>query len=207
MSRQGPPQVKVSKIESNTRITITNDGLTANNTGNSFDTVRANVKVRSGKWFYECKIESYGTVQVGWVTDEFTPSSSAGNGVGDDAHSWAYDGSRQQKWNNGSSYYGQYWSSGDVIGCALDLENKKMSFFRNGSDMGVAFENFNPSSGMYPAATVSSSQKVTFNFGKTKFAYPHPDSDFKMLHCFLTEEELGKLNKIFNEAKGTAPHR
>jgi hypothetical protein len=36
----------------------------------------------------------------------------AGNGVGDDSNSWAYDGSRQRKWHAGSAYYGQYWYAG-----------------------------------------------------------------------------------------------
>lgn len=162
----------------------------------------------------------------------------AGNGVGDDENSWAYDGSRQQKWHGGSEYYGQYWSSGklipstlfcfsllffefvlsflylfllipllkgDIIGCAVDLDNKKMNFFRNGSDMGVAYEGFNFGDGLSPAASFSNGQSMTFNFGKTTFRYPHPNSEFKMLHCFLTEEELANLTKVFNNYKGTLP--
>jgi len=201
MSRSGPPTVKLEKVDKNASISITGDGLVANNSGNNFDSVKANVKLRSGKWYYEARLDSYGTVQVGWCTGEFQPDISQGNGVGDDQNSWAYDGSRQQKWHGGSEYYGQYWSNGDIIGCALDLDNKKMHFFRNGSDMGVAYEGFSIGDGLFPAASFSNGQAMTFNFGKTNFRYPHPNSEFKMMHCVLTQEELNNLTKIFNQYK------
>jgi len=201
MSRQGPPAAKVEKLEKNMRINVTGDGLVVNNPGNNFDSVKGNVKLRSGKWYYEARLDSYGMVQIGWCTSEFKPNTSAGTGVGGDQFSWAYDGSRQQKWHGGSEYYGQYWSNGDIIGCAVDLDNKKMNFFRNGSDMGVAYENFNSGDGLYPAASFSNGQSMTFNFGKSNFRYPHSNAEFKMLHCFLSEEELANLTKLFNQYK------
>ncbi len=45
-------------------------------------------------------------------------------------------------------------------------------------------------------------QQCSFNFGKTPFAYPHPNSDYKVLHCFLSEAEVEKLNQLFNKYKG-----
>jgi len=163
----------MEKVDKNARLNITGDSLVVNNNGNNFESVKANVKLRSGKWYYEARLDSYGLVQIGWCTSAFKPDTAAGNGVGDDENSWAYDGSRQQKWHGGSESYGQYWSSGDIIGCAVDLDNKKMNFFRNGSDMGVAYEGFNFGDGLCPAASFSNGQSMTFNFGKTNFRYPH----------------------------------
>lgn len=113
-----------------------------------------------------------------------TPEQTqAGNGVGDDAQSWAYDGSRQRKWHAGSGYYGQYWyagtqhflscslscglsrvwigSPGDFIGVAIDLDAKKMDFYRNGYHMGTAYEGFSVGDGLYPALTLSGSTLTT----------------------------------------------
>jgi hypothetical protein len=45
-------------------------------------------------------------------------------------------------------------------------------------------------------------QQCSFNFGKTPFTYPHPNSDFKVLHCFLSEAEVESLNQLFNKYKG-----
>jgi len=189
------------KAEKTSRVTVSADGLTVNNTGSTFDTVKSDVKVKSGKWYYEVKLITNGLFQIGWCTSDFRPDANAGNGVGDDAKSWAYDGSRQKKWNSGSEYYGQYWYTGDHIGVALDLDNKKMNFYRNGSDLGVAFENFNPGDGLHPAATLSQGQQCVFNFGKTPYIYPPPSADFRILHCFLTDAELDNLNKLFAKYK------
>ena len=53
----------------------------------------------------------------------------------------AYDGKRLCKWNGPSSPYGQAWTSGDVIGCCIDLDAREISFYRNGVSLGVAFTN------------------------------------------------------------------
>jgi len=77
-----------------------------------------------------------------------------------------------------------------------------MNFFRNGTDLGVAYQNFNISDGLWPAATVAKQQGLTFNFGKTPLRYPHPSSEYRLIHCNLSETDLANLNKIFNEYKG-----
>ena len=65
-----------------------------------------------------------GVMQVGWADQFFKGDSENGDGVGDDQHSWAYDGCRQQKWNGEAPEdYGAAWSAGDVVGCLLDLES------------------------------------------------------------------------------------
>ena len=46
-----------------------------------------------------------------------------GDGTGDDEHSWSYDGHRTSKWHNGSTTWGKSWSSGQVVGCAVDSDN------------------------------------------------------------------------------------
>ncbi len=48
---------------------------------------------------------------------------SNGEGVGDDDHSWAFDGQRQQKWHAGPSAFGSQWRDGDVVGFAADMTN------------------------------------------------------------------------------------
>jgi hypothetical protein len=114
------------------------------------------VSLERGKWYYECELRSNGVMQVGWADHLFT-SKEEDDGVGDDAHSWAYDGCRQRCWTNGeSSEYGLSWQAGDVVGCLLDLDNNQdsskeggggggggergtLSFTLNGEAMPVAF--------------------------------------------------------------------
>jgi hypothetical protein len=38
--------------------------------------VRCNVKLRSGKWFYEVKLDTNGLFQIGWCNTAFTPDAA-----------------------------------------------------------------------------------------------------------------------------------
>ena len=69
----------------------------------------------------------------------FKCDSSLGEGVGDDGHSWAFDGFRRQRWHGRAgeqdgggdgdgvgggvrgSPWGRLWRTGDVVGCAADV--------------------------------------------------------------------------------------
>ncbi|CAN0162038.1 unnamed protein product, partial [Scytosiphon promiscuus] len=83
-------------------------------------------------------------MQIGWADHSFVPGGpESGDGIGDVPGSWAYDGVRQQRWNDGQSDYGEAWQVGDVVGCLLSIDGAaqtaSMSFTLNGKDMGVAF--------------------------------------------------------------------
>ena len=51
------------------------------------------------------------------------------------------------------SPYGEAWTAGDVIGCALDLDSGVVSFARNGRDLGPAFTGVRPLA-YYPAVSL-----------------------------------------------------
>ncbi|XP_031385849.1 E3 ubiquitin-protein ligase RKP isoform X2 [Punica granatum] len=138
-----------------------------------FSSVRANACVWKGKWMYEVILETSGIQQLGWATLScpFTDQK----GVGDADDSYAFDGRRVRKWNKEEEPYGQSWVAGDVIGCCIDLENAKISFYRNGTSLGVAFcgiRRMEPGAGYYPAISLSQGERCEFNFGARPFRYP-----------------------------------
>ena len=53
--------------------------------------------VREGVWFYEVEVITAGLMQIGWASPFFQPSEESGDGVGDDLHSFSFDGFRQLK--------------------------------------------------------------------------------------------------------------
>ncbi|OQS01680.1 regulator of chromosome condensation (RCC1)-like protein [Achlya hypogyna] len=135
------------------------------------------VSLFSGAWFYEVEVVTSGLIQIGWIDGHFQGSSDQGEGVGDHAHSWSYDGNRQRRWNSGSSTYGDKWKAGDVIGCLLDLDAAEMRFFRNGIDLGVAYAEFHTArgdarSGMMPGISLERGEIIRLNLGHSAFAYP-----------------------------------
>lgn len=112
--------------------------------------------------------------------------------IGDDRFSFAYDGHRVLKWHDGSEnfywetsitfwtdifwskdqVYGKAWKTGDIVGCAIDINANKIKFFLNGEDLGDAFVNINEftTPPFYPAITMQySSTKANMIFRSSQF--------------------------------------
>lgn len=153
-----------------------------------FSTVAApDAKFSSGACYYEVEcVKVRGIVQMGWMTEGFTTSTSySGNGVGDDAHSWGADGVRQCKWPM-TTEFGSEWSNGDVIGFAADLDAKTLSISVNGSfaePNGLLFSEIK-ADWLAPALTGDNGQ-FRVNFGDRPFAHSPPDESYVSVHSLL----------------------
>lgn len=140
----------------------------------------AGVLLTRGKWYYEIKcLEESCAPQHGWADLDFIGGSRSGVGVGDDKHSWGYDGRRaprQGLWADGPVEFGRQWKIGDICSAAADLESRRLSFALNGNwgaPMGVAAEGISYICGLIPAFT-SQGGKVSVNLGESPFAHPVP---------------------------------
>jgi Kip1 ubiquitination-promoting complex protein 1 len=139
----------------------------------NFSTVRANVAVFRGKWLYEVQLDSSGILQIGWTPQNARFTSE--EGIGDSAHSYAYDGKRQRKWNVNAAPYGDRWTAGDVITCGIDMDTGTIKYWRNGKDLGDAFTNIRrrvPNGAYLPGISLSYGERCEVNFGDRPFAYP-----------------------------------
>lgn len=61
------------------------------------------------------------------------------------------------------------------MGCALDLDSGKLTFYRNGQSLGVAYDRvrtMQPSLAYFPAVSLSHAERCTLNFGAKPFVYP-----------------------------------
>ena len=125
-------------------IALTNGNLTATNSASTHRSVFSTFAVSKGKWYFETKIGSVGgnypTIGIynadGHLTaaDYFTVNA---NGYGYNSNGSIYH-------NNSAAVSGQAtWTTGDIIGVALDVDNDKVYFSKNGSYINSA----NPSSG------------------------------------------------------------
>jgi len=134
-----------------------------------------------GKFYFECKTNTGGYMQLGWADESFKAIADEGKGCGDDEHSWAYDGMRCLKWhNNHKEQYGRQWKAGDVICIAVNLEDKEVSFGLNGDwegEMGSAFLGATFHGAVYPCLSLMRGQRVQLNLGteNNTFAYPPPE--------------------------------
>lgn len=161
-----------------------------------FATAVADVSVSSGKWYFEAVLESAGLQQIGFCLAEFSPAG-AGDGVGDDKVSWAYDGLRGKKWHDGSAAYGASqapWKVGDVVGVLLDLDGSgEIRYTLSGQDLGLAFSNIRGNASgdsskrcsggasVYPAISMSAGESIRFVFDPSKWTHNPPDGYFPLV--------------------------
>nr|ADD96032.1 hypothetical protein [uncultured organism MedDCM-OCT-S04-C369] len=141
----------------------------------------------SGKYYCEMKATNIGNgySQFG-IKGSFVTANSQGAGYGTDGYAYKANGGGKIN-NNSTSTYGTTWNSGDIIGCAVDLDNNYIYWSRNGtwqnsgdptsgaSGTGAAFTLGTPSSGAYffAASDNDADAGVTntfdFNFGNGYF--------------------------------------
>ncbi|XP_066594474.1 E3 ubiquitin-protein ligase RNF123-like [Prorops nasuta] len=171
IGRIGPNLVRFDLSTHQGLFIVSPDRLSVNSQSN-FSTMRANTAVFTGKWMYELQLGSKGVMQLGWSTAKCKFNQQSG--VGDTPNSFAYDGNRVRKWNMSTHKYGEAWLSGDIIGCAIDLNEGTIEFCRNGKLLGLAFDkvSIGPGIAYFPTVSLGFTENLTANFGATPLRYP-----------------------------------
>ena len=157
---------------------------TANSGNYSFGT--STFGVSQGKWVVEVKIESGSTVRntIG-ITDKVSTGTT--NELSSLANAWSYS-ANGYVYNNGSDIGGSYasYTTNDIIGIYLDLDNNKLYFSKNGTvqNSGTGISITTPSSttnGVYFFAFgdygASDDSVNNVNFGSPAFAISSGNTD------------------------------
>ena len=163
--------------------------------------------VSTGKWYFESNIvavdSTYGCVGISDIILAHGQSQNVGNW-------WVYiaDGKKYNGVNPavGGTSYGNTFTTNDIIGIAVDLDNSKIWFSKNGTyqasgdpvaGTNAAFTNV--AGTIYPAVyTWAINSEQAFNFGQRPFTYA-PPSGFKSLNTFnLPEPTIKQPNKQFD---------
>lgn len=131
--------------------------------------VRGTQGKSTGKHFYEATVTSGGSVQIGVAKSTENLSAPVGGGVG--GYSYLDGGDKYN--NNTTAFYGSGYTTGDVIGVALDLTAGTIAFYKNGVALGTAYTGLTGT--FYLAVGTNwSPATVTINTGATAFAYSVP---------------------------------
>lgn len=137
------------------------------------------IAVTSGKWYWESTVLSgiSGAEETRLGINATT--SIIPNVGGTSAASYVY-GNLGNKYNNSvTTAYGATYTNLDVIGVALDMDAKTLTFYKNNVSQGVAYTSL--SGEFVPAVTHSSAPAVATNFGQRPFTYT-PPTGFKALN-------------------------
>ena len=140
---------------------------------------RATIGVSSGKWFWEIKIGSKGNNDI--LIGIAQPSNWSLDYVGSSSTSYSY-ASSAQKYNNASqSSYGASFTTDDIIGVALNMDDGEIAFYKNGSSQGTAYTGIPTTDFILPAFSGQSGSGVdtdfSVNFGSPPYSESGGNSD------------------------------
>ena len=154
-------------------VTLSDGNLKSAGTTTTWNTQTGTVYVTSGKWYAEVTVGTTdgSTTRVG-VGIAQNPVAQ-GNYLGSDVYGYAYYDVATKYNNASSSSYGATYTTGAVIGIALDLDAGTLVFYKNGSSQGTAYSSL---SGAFTFAVTQygSGSGCTINFGQQPFAQTVP---------------------------------
>ena len=189
----------------NQRIT----GTSASNSGGTIGTMAS----ATGKFYYEVNmtgVDASGYVTVGACDVDQYSGLTSFNYLGYGSKSYGYFSSGTKTNNNGTSAYGATFTTGDVIGVAIDCDNGAIYFSKNGTwqnsgvptsgatKTGAAYTWTAGSQKMIPQIDVYRTGSIAdTNFGQRDFSYT-PPADYKTFCTTnLPEPTIKSPNKHF----------
>ena len=157
-------------------LNLSNGNLTATKSASGYHSTLSTITTpTTGKWFYEVESNVSGNnLVIGIARDDFNQDAHLSSYIDKDSNGYIYRASDGNKSNNDSaSSYGDSYTSGDVVGVALDLDEGTLTFYKNGVSQGVAFSSL--SGRYYFGLSIAGGYEATANFGQKPFKFPPPD--------------------------------
>lgn len=177
-------------LDKDSNIVLSNGNLSAQRagTGSGWFTLRSTQGKNSGKWYVEFIFD----FQEVYVAAGISPPGTALNyylGSSTVANSWGWlDQATQVRYNNGTVASSMAATVGDIIGLAIDLDNNKLYYSKNGSwawgsqagdpvagTGGISISS--RTTDMYLAGSVSNYNecRLNLNAGQSTFSYSVPE--------------------------------
>ena len=120
--------------------TFANANTSATFSSSNWETVQGTTGVNKGKWYYETKWNGTGAYMTGWTSSNFmnqSPTNYVGHGHSEPSYAiQASDGSIYYSTTSAvtqdDSGWGDTFTSSNVIGCAIDIDNGKLYWSKDG---------------------------------------------------------------------------
>jgi hypothetical protein len=157
----------------NTNIVLSNGNLTASNPSVGVWAIgRATIGKSAGKWYWEIiggTNAVYDMVGVAYGTASIADDKY----LGIDADGWGYFSNDGWRYHSGpTALFGATFTTGDVIGFALDVDAGTCDVYKNNSLQGTLATGLTGT--VFPAFSLYTGSDLTVNFGATALTYTPP---------------------------------
>jgi len=180
---------------------------------NNVCTSRSSIGVKTGKWYWETVIVAINGAYpvIGVMSSQpYDRLTSSGSFMGQSATTtMGYSATGSKLQSNSLTAYGNTFAANDVISVALDLDNQKIWFAKNGTwqasgdpaaGTNAAFSGFTvPTDGISAALSGYQSTGASGNFGQRAFSYT-PPTGFKALNTANLPTPSIKKGSLYMDA-------
>jgi hypothetical protein len=129
------------------------------------------IGVDTGKWYAEFKCSAVGGAN--YATLGVTSFTGGGSGSAQSTFSGVWYNSNGEKWVDGSNLgaYGATYTTGDIIGIALDKTANTVIFYKNGTSQGsISLPSSITSSTVFIGTSIIFSTTIQANFGSPMYS-------------------------------------
>ena len=164
----------LNPLDKTSTLTLSGGNLVASTSSAATHTgVRSTISVSSGKWYWEYTITAIGGGCMNGVSLSSASLVSGQAYPGFDASGWGYQNSANKYNGAGGAAYGATFTTGDVIGVALDMGTTTITMYKNNASQGSMFTNVTGS--IFAHVSIQSGTgTITANFGATTMTYTAP---------------------------------
>ena len=175
-------------------ITYSNANLTA--TGAAADKIALSTMSipLTGKYYYEYTVTTVGLASTVGIADAAVSQSSGTSFSG--ANGRAYQANGQKSNLVTASAYGSSFTTGDIIGIAIDMGAGTIVFYKNNTSQGTAYSDL--AGGTWFPAVYLNSAVGNFNFGQRPFTYTPPTGYVALNTYNLPDSTIPQGNKYMD---------
>ena len=138
-------------------VTVSEGNLKVVINGDNASLITGSFGVSSGKWYYEAVADTAGAGFVGWIRKDVSTYTGYPFQQGGTLLYFSQNGGRYKDGDGGATY-GASYTDGDIIGCAINLDDNEVTWYKNNS----AQPTLSIESGTYNPNTVTGGSTVSY---------------------------------------------